>query len=199
MTSARRIALLGGAATRALSLFVFVAICCTSSRAAADPQWHVALSPGGCLVRGRGSDQEFSWCGSASSHLLFLRQRDSDFGLGPYIRGLGILGDSASLSGGLSTLVPLSPTYPFIVSLGVTASTRDDTTNPGADLWVFWGPTSFNFHSSYSMASGLLFGAQQTWGPHPTTTLVIAGQLDLGLAALPFVALFEVIRGPPER
>ena len=64
---------------------------------------------------------------------------------------------------------------------------------------MFWGPTSFNFHSSYSMASGLLFGAQQTWGSEPSTTLVFAGQLDLALAALPFVFLFELIRGAPER
>src|SRR5688500_15995487 len=131
MTSARRIVALGGAPTGAVSALVLVAICATTSRAAADPQWHLALSPGGCLVREPGSDQDFSWCGSASGHVLFLRQRDSDFGLGPYVRGLGILGDSASVSGGLSTLVPLSPTYPFIVSVGALASTRDETTNPG--------------------------------------------------------------------
>ena len=199
MTSARRVVALGGARTGAAGALALLAVCCTSSSAAADPQWHLALSPGGCLVRGPGSDYDFSWCGSASGHVLFLRQRDSDFGLGPYARVLGILGDSGSASGGLSTLVPLSPTYPFIVSVGAVASTRGEGTHAGADLWLFWGPTSYNFHSSYSMASGLLFGLQKTWGSEPTTTFAFTAQLDLVLAAIPFIALFELVRGPPER
>ena len=199
MTSARRVVALRGAPRKVVAVLLLVALGCTTSRAAADPQWHLALSPGGCLVRGRGSEQDFSWCGSLSTHVLFLRQRDSDFGLGPYARMLGILGDSASGSAGLSALVPLNPTYPFIVSAGAAASSRGEGTSAGADLWVFWGPTSYNFHSSYSMVSGLLVGAQKTWGPEPTTTLAFAAQLDLVLAAIPFIALFELLRGPPER
>jgi hypothetical protein len=207
MTSARPVVALGGAPHGALgalwqaavSALTLVAVCCTSGRAAADPQWHVGLSPGGCLVHRSGSDQDFAWCGSVSSHLLFLRQRDSDFGLGPYARVLGILGDSASASAGLSALLPLSPTYPFIISLGAVAASHDNAANAGAAAWLFWGPTSYNFHSSYSMASGLLIGAQKTWGTEPTTVLAFAAQLDLVLVAMPFIFLFEVLRGPPER
>lgn len=112
---------------------------------------------------------------------------------------LGILGDSASASAGLSGLVPLSPTFPFILSAGAVANTRGGELSPGADLWLFWGPTSYNFHSSYSMASGILLGAQHTWGSAPATAIALGAQLDLALAAIPFLALFELLSGPGDR
>lgn len=166
--------------------------------AAADPQWHLAMSPGGCYVD-KPADEGWAWCGSASGHVLFLRSRDRDLGLGPYARVLGVLGDSASASAGLSALLPVSPTFPFILSAGAVANTRGGEVSPGADLWLFWGPSSYNFHSSYSMASGLLLGAQRTWGAAPGTIIALGAQLDLALAVIPFIALFEVLRGPPER
>lgn len=164
----------------------------------ASPQWHLALSPGGCYVDAPDASGWF-WCGGASGHALFLRTRDRDLGVGPYARVLAVLGDSGSASAGVSALVPLSPTFPFILSAGGVVNTRGGDLSPGADLWLFWGPTSYNFHSSYSMASGVLLGAQKTWGTAPGTTIALAGQLDLALAAIPFIALFELLRGPPER
>lgn len=197
MRSARWLIAVTSARTRVACALVF-GICSSGTRAAASPQWHLALSPGGCYVDGP-ADAGWFWCGSASGHALFLRSRDRDFGVGPYARVLGVLGDSGSASAGVSALVPASPTFPFILSAGAVANTRGGDLSPGADLWLFWGPTSYNFHSSYSMASGVLIGAQKTWGPAPGTTIALAGQLDLALAAIPFIALFELLRGPPER
>lgn len=167
-------------------------------RAAAGPQWHLALSPGGCYVDAPANDG-WSWCGSASGHILFLRSRDRDLGLGPYARVLGVVGDGTSTSAGASALLPVSPTFPFVLSAGALVSSRGDELSPGVDLWLFWGPTSYNFHSSYSMASGVLIGAQKTWGSTPATTIALMGQLDFALAAIPFIALFELVQGPPER
>ncbi|HEY6726415.1 MAG TPA: hypothetical protein VI197_20405 [Polyangiaceae bacterium] len=181
-----------------LACALALCLCSSASRVEAGPQWHLALSPGGCYVDGP-TDAGWFWCGSASGHALFLRDRDHDFGLGPYARVLTVLGDSTSASAGVSALVPVNPTFPFIVSVGALANTRGAELAPGADLWLFWGPTSYNFHSSYSMVSGVLLGAQRTWGAAPGTTIAFAGQLDLALAAIPFIALFELVRGPPER
>lgn len=185
-------------ARRRVAGALVLSTCCSVTGAAADPQWHLAISPGGCYVRAP-DDQGWAWCGSASGHVLFLRSRDRDLGVGPYARVLGVLGESSSVSAGLSALLPASPTFPFILSAGGVASTRGDGISPGAALWLFWGPTSYNFHSSYSMASGVLIGAQRTWGSAPATTIALGAQLDLALAAIPFIALFELLRGPPER
>jgi len=166
--------------------------------ASAAPQWHLALSPGGCYVDGQ-DDAGWAWCGSLSGHALFLRSRDRDFGVGPYARVLTVLGSGVSGSVGLSALVPASPTFPFILSAGLAGDTSGGEFSPGADFSLFWGPSSYNFHSSYSMASGLLVGLQRTWGSAQATTLSLGAQLDLALVAIPFIALFEVLRGPPER
>jgi len=176
-----------------------LALCVSAENAAAGPQWNLALSPGACYLNRPRAENGWAWCGSVSGHVLFLRNRDRDVGVGPYARVLGVLGDSASASAGVSALVPLSPTFPFIVSAGAVANTRGGELSPGADLWLFWGPSSYNFHSSYSMASGVLVGAQKTWGAEPGTLLALGAQLDLAFAAIPFIALFELLRGPPER
>ena len=178
---------------------VACAVCSSAGTAAASPQWNLALSPGGCYVRGSGAEDGWALCGSASGYVLFLRERDRDFGVGPYARGLMVLGDSMSAGAGVSALLPISPTFPFVLSAGAVANTRDGEISPGADLWLFWGPSSYNFHSSYSMASGLLVGAQKTWGAAPATTLMLGAQIDFAFAAIPFIALYEVMRGAPER
>lgn len=166
--------------------------------ASAGPQWHLGLAPGGCYVDGQ-DDAGWAWCGSLSGHALFLRNRDRDFGVGPYARVLTVLGRGVSGSAGVSALVPVSPTFPFILSAGVAGDASGGGLSPGADFSLFWGPSSYNFHSSYSMASGLLVGVQRVWGTEPATTLSLGAQLDLALVAIPFIALFEVLQGPPER
>jgi len=177
---------------------VGLAVYATPAIASAGPQWHLGLSPGGCYVR-ESDAAGWAWCGSLSGHALFLRTRDRDFGLGPYVRFQAVLDNSVSASAGASALVPLSPTFPFILSAGVMGDRRGGALHPGVDVSLFWGPSSYNFHSSYSMANGLLVGLQRTWGTTPATTLALGAQLDLALAVIPFIALYEVLRGPPER
>jgi len=185
-------------ARRLLAGGVGLGVCTSVSAAAAHPQWNLGLSPGGCYVSGE-SDAGWAWCGSLSGQVLFLRNRDRDFGVGPYARVLTVLGTGTSASAGVSALVPVSPTFPFILSAGLVGDTSAGELSPGVDFSLFWGPSSYNFHSSYSMASGLLVGLQRTWGEASNTTLLLGGQLDLALAAIPFIALYEVLRGPPER
>ena len=187
--------------TRARALVagvVGLGVYASPATASAGPQWHLALSPGGCYVS-ESDAAGWAWCGSLSGHALFARTRDRDFGLGPYARFQAVLDHSVSASAGVSVLAPLSPTFPFILSAGLVGDTRGGGLSPGVDFSLFWGPSSYNFHSSYSMASGLLVGLQQTWGTASATTLSLGAQLDLALVAIPFIALYEVLRGPPER
>lgn len=185
----------GANVARAIGL----ALVLLSSPALADPQWHAAMSGGACWFRGADARRHTLGCGSASGHLLLGRQRDGDYGFGPYARVTGLWDTAVTVGAGASALVPLSATYPFIVSLGGALQKRGSGLGPGFEAWLFWGPSSYNFHSRYSMASGLLAGFQRTWGDAPSTTFGLAAQLDLMWLAVPVIALYEALRGPPHR
>jgi len=139
------------------------------------------------------------WFNALSGHVLWGRERDSDLGLGPYLRASHVWGEAMRLAGGASALLPLSPTYPFILSAGGLVKLGDGDTLPGVEAWLFWGPSSYNYHSRYSMASGLLVGVQRSFGPRPATTFALALQVDMVWLALPVIALYEWFRGPPPR
>jgi len=55
---------------------------------------------------------------------------------------------------------------------------------------------SYNFHASYSMASGIALGLLRTAGREPATAFVVALQVDLIWLAMPVIALYELARGP---
>ncbi len=160
----------------------------------ASPQWNAALATGGCLVRRQGSTTRLRWCNTLSTQLLVGRQRDRDVGAGPYVRATVPWGAEVTLSAGASLLLPLSPTYPLVISTGGVAGLSRGRW--GVESWLFWGPSSYNFHSSYSMASGLLVGAQQTFGAARETVVLGAVQIDLEWLSLPALALYEAAKGP---
>ena len=162
------------------------------------PQWHVGLASGLGILR-RPDASALLWENTLSSHVLFGRTRDSDIGVGPYARVGYLWREAVACSAGASVLLPLNATFPAILSLGGVAAWRGAKAEPGLEAWLFVGPSSYNFHSSYSMASGLLLGAQRTWGTTNSTTFVVALQVDMAWLALPVIALIEVVRGPSRR
>lgn len=176
-----------------------LALTLLTSTVHADPQWHAALSGGACWFRSADGPLHALGCASASGHLLLGRQRDSDLGLGPYTRVTGVWDTALTAGAGASALLPLNPTYPVIVSVGGALQWRGEGIGPGLEAWLFWGPSSYNFHSSYSMASGLVAGFQRTWGDAPSTTFALAAQVDLEWLVVPIIALYETLSGPPHR
>lgn len=175
------------------ALAAFASILGCGAPAAADPQWHLAAASGACWRQ--ASARTTHWCNGLRGHLLFGRERDRDLGLGPYARLTNLWGGGNALGTGASALLPLSATYPFVLSLGAVVESHREARNAGFEAWLFWGPSSYNFHSSYSMASGLLAGLWRTWGERNATTLALAAQLDLVWLSIPFIALFEVTSG----
>ena len=169
---------------------------CLARPCSADPQWHAGIASGACAYDETGRPAQARWCSSLAGHLHFGRSGDPDLGLGPYLRATHVQDGGLSLASGVSVLLPVNPTYPFILSGGALLAARDPLA-AGAEAWLFWGPSSYNFHGSYSMASGVLAGIQRRFGRQAATTLSLMLQLDLAWPSLPFIALYELLRGPP--
>jgi hypothetical protein len=67
---------------------------------------------------------------------------------------------------------------------------------PGVEGFVFFGSRSYNFHSSYGIAAGVIGGLQFGLGDSRESAIVIALQLDGQILLLPFAAAYQLLRGP---
>jgi hypothetical protein len=170
-----------------------------SGEAAADPQWNAGLMTGVC---GRGADGELwqnsCWYNGLRGDVLFGRNRNTDFGLGPYAQLATSGFEDVRTSGGLSGLVPWDGFLPLVLSAGGYARRDDDTWAPGLEGWLFIGSRSYNFHSSYGIAAGLVVGYQRDLTDRGDNAIVIAAQLDGLLLSLPFIFGYSALRGSPE-
>lgn len=172
---------------RASACATAIAWLLSSRRCQADPQWNTGLSFAGCEIhRDAPARDALRFCGAARADVLFARERSRDFGLGPYLEvGTAAFRD-IRLSAGLSALLPLHDDFPLVISAGYSSR---EITEPGLDASIFWGLRSFNYHTSYNMAGGLVLQAQQTFGPQPTRTISLGVRVDGLLIALPFLLL----------
>lgn len=176
----------------------FAALVLAPQPARAEPQGNAALTIG---VAGRGYDRAI-WDETAfhlglHGDLLFLREDTRDFGLGPYLELSTLAFDELQFGGGASLLLPVIEWAPVVVSGGAYARRGDDRFGfePGVTGQLFWGSRSYNFHSNYVMAAGLVGQLRVGLGDSRETSVVIAAHLDLAALSLPFVFLFEAARG----
>lgn len=159
----------------------------TAQDARAHPQWNTGLVASGCLLGDRDAAFErVAFCGQARSDVLFLRERTSDFGLGPYLAAGTAAFEDLRLSAGVSALVPVVEDFPVVLSFGGLAR---DTNSFGLSGSAFWGLRSYNFHSPYNLAFGLVLAGERTFGAQPSNALSLGFQLDGVVLALPFLLL----------
>lgn len=166
--------------------------------ARAEPQANAALTIG---AAGVGLDRAV-W-DTTVFHLglrgdvLFLRDAPSDFGLGPYAELFTHAFDELQLGGGVSALLPVSETLPFVASIGAYGRVGDDGfgLEPGVSAALFWGSRSYNYHSAYGMAGGLLVQGRLGLGSSKETAIIIGAQLDLYILAMPAVFLINAAKG----
>ena len=168
---------------------------------ASVPQLTTALTLGGGV--GNLSDSPSR---SAVFHLgawgdiLFLRDKESAVGLGPYVQVATTAFSSLELSAGPTFLVPLGGP---VLQLSAGPNLRVATGGPYGGMLgrLFLGSRSYNFHSVYGFAVGgflesrVLFGS--TGGTQ--TDLMVGAQVDFLVLALPVLFAVEAIRGPRDR
>jgi len=162
----------------------------------ADPEWNVGAQTSLC---GLGTDQlwqKTGFCGSFRGDLLFGRERNADFALGPYVTfGTATFSD-VRFGGGLSALLPtLEGDFPIVLSGGVLSRNASDVRLAGE---AFFGLRSHNFHGSYTMASGLVLGGDAAVSGGHGNTLYVGLQIDGLWLALPFILGYEWLHKAPD-
>src|ERR1700743_1110505 len=121
--------------------------------ASADPEWNVAAQTSICAL---GNSQHVwhktQFCGAIHGDILFGRDRNADFALGPYATlGTAKFSD-ARFGAGLSLLVPtFAGDFPVVLSAAALSRNGSDAR---LSAEAFFGLRSHNFHGSYAMASG---------------------------------------------
>lgn len=165
----------------------------------ADPQANIGLRPG---IAGVGEGQ---WWDRTRFHLglhgdmIFGRSRNADFGVGPYVE---VLTQATSLQSGAGMTVHL-PTHSYVpVLLSAGAYERwhpDSGFSPGIAGQLFVGSRSYNYHSPYVMAGGLVAQVRYGVGAVEERSIVIAAHLDGQVLSLPFLLLYEALSGRSAR
>lgn len=166
------------------------------ARAQAEPEWNVAAQTSLC---GLGTDriwQKTGFCGSFRGDLLFGRERNADYALGPYATfGTATFSD-VRFGGGLSLLLPtLEGDFPIVLSAGALSRNGTDLRLSGE---AFFGLRSHNFHGSYTMASGIVLGGDSALSGGQGNTLYVGLQIDGLWLALPFILGYEWLHPAPD-
>ena len=134
--------------------------------------------------------EETRFCSALVGDLLFLRERNRDIGLGPYLE-VGTAGFwDARFGGGASLLLPVHDVFPLVVSFGVY---DHELRAASLGATVFWGARSYNFTSTYNWSLGIYAsGFRDLEGRD--TLLSMGVELDGFFLAAPFIYGFQALR-----
>ncbi len=125
---------------------------------------------------------------------IWLREGPRDVGIGPYVEARTASFQYGEYGGGLVAVLPVEQTFPLWVGGGGFARREFDRFAPGFNGFVGWGGRSFNHHSSYAMAYGLLLDARVHRGDTPGFDLVLTATIDLQGFALPWLYAVSAVR-----
>jgi len=170
---------------------------CLANIAHAEPEWNVAAQTSLCGLGEHGRVwQRTRFCGAIRGDLLFGRERNADFALGPYLTlGTAKFSD-ARFGGGLSFLVPtFGGDFPFVLSAGALSRNGRDARLSSE---LFFGLRSHNFHGAYAMASGVVLGGDASMTGDHSNTLYLGLQVDGLWLALPFILAYEWLSPSPD-
>ena len=158
----------------------------------AEPEWNVAAETSLCGRGDHGSVwKKTGFCGGFRGDVLFGRERNADFALGPYATfGTATFSD-LRFGGGLSLLLPVSESFPLVLEAGPHLRNLDQ---PGVFASVFFGLRSFNHYGHYEMAAGLSVTAERSFTTSTPSALWITARIDGSWIALPFVFAYNALR-----
>lgn len=168
----------------------------TAAQAHADPEWNLAAQTSLCGLGTEHVWQKTGFCGGFRGDLLFGRDRNADFALGPYATfGTATFSD-VRFGGGLSFLLPtLEGDFPIVLSAGAQSRNGSDLRLAGE---AFFGLRSHNFHGHYTMASGVVVGGDAVVSGARGNTLYVGLQIDGLWLALPFILGYEWLHKAPD-
>lgn len=178
------------------AVLALVALAITGARTAhADPQTSLGLTAG-YAARDLDDHARGAVTLGVRGDVLFLRTRNRDMAIGPYVEALTLAFHDVQLGGGVSWLLPGLDEPAIVLSTGAFA--RDTSAlgwKPGVSGGVFVGFREHNFSSAYGMANGLFVQGRLGLGDaSPRQAEVLGGvQIDVALFTLPFLLAWGAI------
>jgi hypothetical protein len=97
----------------------------------------------------------------------------------------------ARFGGGVSALLPVSESFPLVVSLGVYDHALERAALGGT---VFWGARSYNFTGTYNYALGVYASAQRDLGGDRDSVLSVGLEVDGFFLVAPFLLAVQALR-----
>jgi hypothetical protein len=152
--------------------------------AGASPQAHVAYRTGVCGVGSESLWQDTRWCNGVVGDLILGRERNDDFGLGPYVEVSSAGFWDARYGGGLSVLAPVTADFPLVLSFGAFGHEARSVALGGS---LFFGLRSYNFHGTYNYSLGLVASGYRDLAADHETLLSIGLELDGFFLVAPFL------------
>ena len=163
----------------------------TANVARAKPGWNVGAEAGVTTSDNRFGLRHFGFGGAVHADLMLLRERSSDFGLGPALRIATRSFDDLRLDAGLSLLLPITESFPLVLEAGPHLRNLDE---PGVYGSAFFGLRSLNHYGSYEMAAGLVLSAERSFGAGTPSTLWLTARVDGAWLALPFIFAYGALK-----
>jgi hypothetical protein len=161
--------------------------------ASAEPQMSVGLTVGGGAADLRTTPRAVFHLG-IHGDVLFFRKRDRDMAFGPYVEALTAAFDTFEVGGGVSWLIPVTETVPFVLSAGAHARGGVGGWFPGVSTTLWGGSRSLNFDSIYGLAIGLFVQGRYGFGDARQADVIGGLQIDGEVFALPFLLLANAFR-----
>jgi hypothetical protein len=187
-------------ASRGASLALVLFAVFPVARASADdeappshPQANVGITAGAVGVGSGHVWQETKLFVGGRGDVLFGRSSNLSWGVGP-MAGIGTYGfRDLSVQVGGSLLIPVQELFPFVLSAGPFLR-RDGEWDPGVFGALFWGNRSFNYHSDYVLAGGLIVEGRYGVGDARERTIIVSAHIDGEIFLLPAVLLLNAFR-----
>lgn len=178
----------GGAAA------VVAALVLGAGDAHADPQISVRSSVG-YAARDLRDDPRGAFALGVRGDVLFLRARNRDTAIGPYVEGLSLAFHDLQLGGGAAWLVPGLDAPAIVISAGGLARrTTARGWEPGISGELFVGFREHNFSSAYGMGNGLFVQGRLGVGDARQAEVVGGVQIDLAIFTLPVLLIRGALR-----
>ena len=159
--------------------------------AEAKPQWNAGLETALCGLGSSLSISRAAWCNALHADVLLLKQRSSDFGIGPSLRIGTAAFDDVRLDAGLSAWLPVFGEFPLLLEAGPHVRNFDELGLFGS---AFFGLRTFNHYGSYSMSTGLVLTVEQSLAAGRPSAWWLALRIDGSWLALPFLLGYESLK-----
>jgi hypothetical protein len=173
---------------------LLLALTATGRIARADPQASAGVTLGAAFPGVVGPSERATVHLGGRADVLFLRSRERDMALGPYLDVATAGFRNVDAGGGAEWLLPVTEDVPVVLSTGgFVRSGAGRNWAPGLAGSLFCGSRSYNFHSWYGLAVGVF--VQTRWLPESPATLDVVGgvQLDVALLVMPVLFAYTAL------